>query len=158
MLVKHNLLNQPNSFKTPSSQAPLEMTINKNTLVLKGKTEWVYRFINEDNSGDIKENIEYVAGFMGSINGQVRMYKNGQEKYQPVIIGEVIVYTYRNIDSDSNNVFYIRTLTDDTELRIKKFFVTDELADIIIDKKSMQTKEKQAIYPPEGQYKEITPL
>lgn len=157
MLVKHNLLNQPTSFKKPSAKTPFEMTIIKNTLILKGKTEWSRAFINEDNNGDIKENIEYIAGFIGSVNGQIQLYKSGRESYQQAIIGDGFVYTYRNIDSNSKDVFYFRTLTDDTEVRIKKFFVTDELADIILDKKSMQSLNKQAIYPPEGDYKEIQP-
>lgn len=158
MLVKHNLLNQPTSFKKPSAKTPFEMTIINNTLILKGKTEWSRYFINEVNNGDIKENIEYIAGFIGSVKGQVQFYKNGQEQYRPVIIGDGIVYTYRNINSNATDIFYIRTLTVDTELKIRKFFVTDELADIIIDKKSMQSADKQAIYPPEGNYKEIQPL
>lgn len=158
MLVKHNLLNHPTSFKKPSSKTPFEVTISKNSLILKGKTEWSRMFINEDNNGDIKENIEYVAGFIGSVNGQIHLYKNGYEQYQPAIIDDSVVYSYRNIDSNSKDIFYIRTLTDDTELKIKKFFVTDKLADIIIDKKSVQPEERQAIYPPEGHYKEIQAL
>ena len=157
MLVKYNLLNNPSSFKKIQSGAPLEIVDDGKTLTVKGKTVWSNNFVDESSSGDIDKEKEYFIGYMGNLSGSLKFYYTKGASYIDAEYYKDLIYSKRIIGSSStsDNIFYLRLESENTELIIKKFFVTDELADIIIDKKSIQSEERQVIYPPEGNYKEI---
>lgn len=159
MLVKYNLLNSPSSFKKIQSSHPLEIINDGKTLTVKGKNEWSMNFVDESNSGDIENEKEYYIGYQGMLYGQLAMYYKAGGVYKSINRYRNLIYSKRILSINENqNIFYLRLLSENTELVIKKFFATDELADIIIDKKSVQSEERQAIYPPEGNYKEIQAL
>ena len=159
MLVKYNLLNNPSSFKKIVSSSPLEIIDDGKTLIVKGRNSWSNNFVDESNSGDIDKEKEYYIGYQGTLYGSLAMYYNNDIKYKSVKRYRDLIYGKRNHSNDNNKfIFYLRLESENTELKIKKFFVTDELADIIIDKKSIQSEERQVIYPPEGNYKEIQAL
>ena len=159
MLVKYNLLNNPSSFKKIESGAPLEIIDDGKTLIVKGKSNWSMNFVDESNSGDIEKEKEYYIGYQGTLYGKLAMYYKVNVGYKSINRYRNLIYSKRSYLNDNNPyIFYLRLLSENTELKIKKFFVTDELADIIIDKKSVQSEERQAIYPPEGHYKEIQAL
>ena len=156
MLVKYNLLNNPSNFKEIASSHPLEIVDDGKTLIVKGKSNWSRNFVDESSSGDIEKEKEYFIGYMGNLSGLLRFYYDEEHEYQYAEYYKDLIYGKRIISTTQNtNIFYMRLESENTELKIKKFFVTDELADIIIDKKSVQSEERQAIYPPEGHYKEI---
>ena len=157
MLVKYNLLNNPSSFKEIISGYPLEVINNGKTLIIRGNTNWAMNFVDESSSGDIDKEKEYFIGYIGNLSGLLRFYYGEERSYQYAESYKDLIYGKRIIGTapEFANIFYMRLESENTELKIKKFFVTDELADIIIDKKSVQSEERQAIYPPEGNYKEI---
>ena len=158
MLVKYNLLNNPSSFKKIQSGQQLEIVDDGKTLTVKGKNDWSINFVDESNSGDIDKEKEYYIGYQGILYGELEMFYKTGVGYKSINRYRNLIYSKRNYSNDSNPyIFYLKLLSENTELEIKKFFVTDELADIIIDKKSIQSEERQVIYPPEGNYKEIQP-
>ena len=159
MLVKYNLLNNPSNFKNKIlSDPPVEAINNGKTLIIRGKCQWAMNFVDESNSGDVEKGKEYFIGYIGNLSGLLRFYYANSYEYaeyhKDLIYGKRIIGT----PPEYADIFYMRLESENTELKIKKFFVTDELADIIIDKKSVQSEERQAIYPPEGNYKEIQAL
>ena len=159
MLVKYNLLNNPSSFKKIESSHQLETIDDGKTLTVKGKNDWSINFVDESNSGDIEKGKEYYIGYQGTLYGSLAMFYKPGVGYKSINRYRNLIYSKRDYSSNNNPyIFYLKLLSENTELEIKKFFVTDELADIIIDKKSIQSEERQVIYPPEGHYKEIQAL
>ena len=159
MLVKYNLLNNPSSFKKIRSSRPLEIVDDGKTLIVKGQNSWSMNFVDESSSGDIAKEKEYFIGYMGNLSGLLKFYYAEGHPYKYAEYYKDLIYGKRIIGNTTNPyIFYLQLESENTELKIKKFFVTDELADIIIDKKSIQSEERQVIYPPEGHYKEIQAL
>lgn len=159
MLVKHNLLNNPFSFKRVYSSDPLKTYIKNGVWTIRGKAKWATSFVEEDTNGDVLKWEEYFIGYVGTVFGPLSFFHVDGDSYKGVRFHKDLIYGTRILGSTKNpNIFYMSLGSENTELKIKKFFVTDELADIIIDKKSIQSEERQAIYPPEGNYKEIQAL
>ena len=158
MLVKYNLLNNPSSFKKIKSSHQLEIVDDGRTLIVRGKNDWSMNFIDESINSDIDKEKEYCIGYQGTLSGKLAMFYGYGNGYKSVNRHRDLIYGKRRFLNDNNsNFFYLRLVSENTELKIKRFFVTDMLADIVIDNKGVQSEERKAIYPPEGHYKEIKP-
>ena len=144
MLVKHNLYINPR-FKEIAGQPD----IKDGLLVASNLDGSATGFLHEEYNLTLGQN--YYVGFVGKVSGNLRLFKG----------------TYVNITS-KGDMHYIEFIYSEntkpihmwgygTDLVIEKFFITDEIPDIVIPNIEDHI-EKAQIYPPEGNYKEIQAL
>ena len=144
MLVKHNLYINPR-FK----ELDVRLKIKDGLLVANNLNTGVNDFLREQYNLTLGN--KYYVGFVGKVSGNLRLFKG----------------TYVNITS-KGDMHYIEFIYSEntkpihmwgygTDLVIEKFFITDEIPDIVIPNIEDHI-EKAQIYPPEGNYKEIQAL
>ena len=150
MLVKHNLYEKP-QLQIPKVAGDVEdVRLEDGYLNIIGLYGILTQLIDDERLGD--ESLAYTVGFRGNYTGDVRFYKpNGYRK--PTSKGDI---HYRT-DVNAQNLFHIRAFTV-SDINIKSIFLTDAEPDIVIPNKKDFTDDIQTYYPPEGHYKEITPL
>ena len=150
MLVKHNLYEKP-QLQIPKVAGDVEdVRLEDGYLNIIGLYGILTQLIDDERLGD--ESLAYTVGFRGNYTGDVRVYKSNTYR-KPTSKGDI---HYRT-DVNAQNLFHIRAFTV-SDINIKSIFLTDAEPDIVIPNKKDFTDDIQTYYPPEGHYKEITPL
>ena len=145
MLVKHNLYINP-MLKKPR-WGGFELIDGK--LVSSNFKEGTNGFLEEKYNLTIGQ--KYYVGFVGKVDGRLRLYKGTYLDITSRGKFHYIEFIY------SENTKPLHMWGFDTDLVIEKVFITDEIPDLVIPNIE-DHKDKEAIYPPEGNYKEIQAL
>lgn len=144
MLVKQNLYVNP-EFKAPK----VGFEIKNGKLIAKGFSGSRTGFLNEEYNLTVGD--KYYVGFVGKVNGSLRIYKG---EYKDIIsVGNV--HYIEHIYDENTKPFHMWGYT--TDLEIELFFITDEVPDLVIPNKKDIKADKQAIYPAGGVFQEVYP-
>lgn len=137
MLVKQNLYVNP---KFRQIEGKLE--IKDGLLVANNLLGGVNDFVHEKYNLTVGKN--YYVGFVGKVNGKLRLYK---EKYLD-ITNKGDVHYIEHIYSENTKPIHMWGY--DTDLFIEKFFITDEIPDLVIPNEKDIKADNQAVYPAGG--------
>ena len=160
MLVKHNLLLNGGRLQSP------EYVYNKTTASISVKNGKVY--VNDlrtsmagftkdglrENTIELNNDSTYYIGFYGSVEGNIDIYKGQYKPYQTK--GN---FNYIELKgSEITNSMHIRSYTGANVTLESICLFEDYIGDIFIPSKGDLSANNQPLLPPEGHYKEITPL
>lgn len=152
MLVKYNLyINQ--EFSIPDLKGNYENAyIQNGKLYVKNLEKYIVNFIPDWIDSKYTSDGIYSVGFEGTCNGRIDIYKHSKEGYK-IAINKGDLY-YQSFHGDRTSKLHLRGYGK-TSLVIEKVFIVEgDIADLIIAN-PYDHKDKNSIYPPEGEYKEI---
>lgn len=158
MLVKHNLLLNGDKLKMPNVGIPTDDISFKNgKIYFNNITNYIVNFIEKEVIDNLELTSDYFVGVYGKLDGNIQMYKGSG---------------YKN--PKSNNGFYYipekgNTLKGPLHIRSYEGYANsgvikalaiykDSPPDVYLPNVKSLQADKQAYYPPEGDYKEIQPM
>ena len=160
MLVKHNLLLNNNKLAYPDIiDDSGEVKLINGTLYFYNKTERIGKLtvngFDEGLSELVKEDDRLFVGIYGKIDTPFKLYK-GEGYKTPYKKGD-----FYYIEAGAKNIFSSLHIKGDISLSgyIKALgFYKGEAPDVYLPNINTLPEDKQPLLPPEGNYKEITPL
>lgn len=150
MLVKHNLYIKP-EFQNPSLYSEETLwSIEKGHMLIENLIGYAAGFVKEELE-PMSEEKAYYFGFEGSYTNELQIYRGSYRK--PINKGNYHYVEVTVIDSTP----HIQSWTN-SNVVMKRAFITEGEPDIVVPNKKDFSEDKQAYYPPEGDYKEIEPV
>lgn len=163
MLVKHNLFYNQKRTTPIFGKNPEFFKIKENETIIKNLEGWSYHYFEIYGFPEGENKNDFYYGFHGKIKGNVKLYVGQGKGYRECTVKNNLVYTslpkgyYSGTNTYPIKNNYIQG-HGENEILIKFFFLTDEEPDIVIPNIQDIDKSKQPLYPPEGNYSEITPI
>ena len=156
MLVKQNLYVNP-QLTIPNGSSEKEASRwEKSNLVIENLSEkWSTEYLKNELAPDLIIGKTYIIGFVGAKHGSVRLFQEGNGYKEVISKGDI---HYREFKYNGKLRLHFRSLVEGSGMTIKQFFITDDIPDIVIPNEKDINADNQPLLPPEGHYKEITPL
>ncbi|MCW6701511.1 hypothetical protein NH288_05360 [Anaerococcus sp. NML200537] len=167
MLVKHNLLDLPliNLFHSTSQAKNYDINYKNNIISFKGvkrpETPYIFGYYYENYKNNFSKLIIKNTGESPIVINEP--YKNNVKQSDITLLpGEYTEISRKNLADGFCTWIKIPNIDEYSksyEIKIINFTVTEDgFADIYLPNITALSKEKQPLLPPEGNYKEITPL
>ena len=158
MLVKHNLLLNGDKLIMPDVGVPTDdVKFVDDKIYFKNITNYIAQLTDKEVVENVDDSSNYFVGVYGELNGYVQMF-TGKSYETPQINNKLY---YLSVKGSSLWLpLHLRGYEGQPNSGVIQalFVYKDNAPDLYLPNINTLPKEKRGFLPPEGNYKEITPL